>query len=362
MTMHWGESFRLTLFGSSHGPDVGAVVEGIPEGTPVDLARVQRELDRRSPMGRRLATKRREPDQLVVSHGVREGRATGGPIVGWVRNEDVRRGPYAELEDVPRPGHADYPARVRYGRSLDLSGGGIFSGRMTVGIVFAGALMRPLLEGVGVGVAAYTRSIGEIEAAPGSLEGPLETIRSRSGDEETGCPDPAAAAEMERVIEEARRAGDSVGGIVECRADGLPVGVGEPFFDSVESVVSHALFSIPAVKGVEFGAGFRAARMRGSEHNDPFQWVEGTVRTRTNHAGGILGGLTTGMPLLLRAAVKPTSSIAREQESVSLAHKEARRLVVKGRHDPCIVPRAVPVVEHMTAFALADLLKRSGFL
>ena len=360
MKMNFGEALRVTVFGSSHGPDVGCVVEGLPPGLPVDLPGLQAELDRRRPVGKRLATRRAETDQLHLALGVAQGRTTGEPVVGYVKNEDVRRGPYGPLKDVPRPGHADYPARERYDGLMDLSGGGIFSGRMTVGLVLAGALVRPYLTAQGISVLAFTRSIHGISVPESTLSRPLSELEAASRKNELASPDEEAAGAMARAIEEARRAGDSVGGIIEARAEGLPVGLGEPFFDTLEGSLAHALFAIPAVKGVEFGSGFDAAHRRGSENNDPYQVVNGRVQTRTNHAGGILGGLSTGMPLLLRAVVKPTSSIAREQDSVSLSRRTPQRLVVTGRHDPCIVPRAVPVVEHVTAFVLADFLLRRG--
>ncbi len=360
MRMSFGEALRVTVFGSSHGPEVGSVVEGLPPGLPVDLAQVQAALDRRRPVGRRLATRRAEPDRLVLTEGISDGRTTGGPVVGYVRNEDVRRGPYRPLEDVPRPGHADYPARERYDGLMDLSGGGIFSGRMTVGLVLAGALVRPYLTAKGVSVLAFTRSIHGHSVPETALHLPLPELEAASRQNELGAPDALAAQAMAQTIEEARRSGDSVGGIIEARAEGLPVGLGEPFFDPLEGSLAHALFAIPAIKGVEFGSGFSAAGRRGSENNDPYEWVGGELRTRTNHAGGILGGLATGMPLVLRVVVKPTSSIAREQDSVSLSRRTPERLVVTGRHDPCIVPRAVPVVEHVTGFVLADFLLRRG--
>lgn len=362
MKMDLGERLKLTLFGASHGPVVGAVLEGIPAGTPVGHEAIQRELFRRRPVGRSLATKRQEEDLIRIESGVEGGRSTGGPIVGVVENQDVRRAPYRELEDVPRPGHADYPARVRFGTAMDLSGGGIFSGRMTVGLVFAGAVARGLLAPHGIDLLAFTRSIGGVEASEAALDRPLTELRPAAAATEVSCPDPEAAPRMIEEIERARREGDSVGGIVEVRADGVPAGVGEPFFDPVESVLAHALLAIPAVKGIEFGAGFKAARMRGSEHNDAFYVEGGKVKTRTNHAGGVLGGLTTGMPIVARVVVKPTSSIAKPQESISLSERAPRQLVVKGRHDPCIVPRAVPVVENLTAFVLADLLLQGGYL
>lgn len=359
--MRFGERFRVTLFGSSHGPEVGVEVEGIPAGTPIESSRIQEDLDRRRPVGRRLATRRQEEDQLIVDAGVVDGRSDGTQFRAHVANEDVRRGPYDRLKDTPRPGHADYPARVRYGPEADLSGGGIFSGRMTVGLVIAGSIAKTLLSVRGVEVVGYTRSIGAVDATI-SEKDTLETLRTRSRTNEVGCPDLEAARRMEDTIVEARREGDSLGGIVEVRADGLPVGLGEPFFDSIEGAIAHIAFAVPAVKAIEFGAGFRAARMKGSDHNDPFVWVDGKVRTETNFAGGILGGLATGMPLVFRAAVKPTSSIARSQRTVNLRDGSSATLGVTGRHDPCIVPRAVVVLEAVTAIALADLGLRGGFL
>jgi chorismate synthase len=359
--MRFGERLQLTIFGSSHGPEVGVEIDGIPVGTRIDLAAIQQQLDRRSPVGRRLATKRQESDRLVVDAGVTEGRADGRRLRAHVANEDVRREPYDKLKETPRPGHADFPARVRYGEGADLSGGGIFSGRMTVGLVIAGSIARSLLATRGIDLVAYTRSIDGVDASVGP-EASLPTLRAASSRNEVGCPDEAAALRMEAAIQNARRDGDSVGGIIEARIEGLPVGVGEPFFDSVESSLAHAVFAIPAIKGIEFGAGFAAARMRGSQHNDPFEWRDGAVRTTTNHAGGILGGLSTGMPVVFRVVVKPTSSIARPQRSVRLATHEPTEIVVTGRHDPCIVPRAVVVVESVAAFVVADLLLRGGFL
>jgi chorismate synthase len=359
--MRVGERFRVTLFGSSHGPEVGALIEGVPAGRVVDLGRVQAELDRRRPVGRRLATKRQEEDRLVVDAGLDDGRTSGAPIRLHVANEDVRREPYDRMRDLPRPGHADFPARVRYGPDADLSGGGIFSGRMTAGLVMAGAIARQLLEPAGVRIAAFTRSIGDVDA-PAPESWTVEELRARAAAHEVGAPDPDSAGRMEAAILAARREGDSLGGVIECRAEGVPVGWGEPFFGSIESEIASRAFSIPAVKAVEFGSGFAAARMRGSEHNDPLEWSDGRVVSRTNHAGGVLGGLATGMPIVFRVAVKPTASIARAQETVNLATHENVRFVVTGRHDPCIVPRAGIVVEAVTALALADLGLRGGFL
>jgi len=359
--MRFGEKFRVTLFGSSHGPEVGVEVEGIPNGIRIDPAEVQRDLDRRRPVGRRLASRRQEEDRLIVDSGLVDGRSDGRPFRAHVVNEDVRREPYDRIRDTPRPGHADFPARVRYGADADLSGGGIFSGRMTVGLVIAGAAAKSLLAARRVEVIAFSRSIGMVDGTAREDED-LAAIRERSRSNEVGCPDLAAARLMEDAIADARREGDSLGGVVEVRVTGLPVGLGEPFFDSIESSIAHLAFSVPAVKAIEFGAGFQAARMKGSEHNDPFVWRDGQVQTETNRAGGILGGLATGMPVVFRVAVKPTSSIARPQRTVNLTDRTPATIAVTGRHDPCIVPRAVVVLEAVAAIALADLALRGGFL
>jgi chorismate synthase len=359
--MRIGQAFRAELFGSSHGPEVGAIVHGVPAGTAIDLEVVQEALNRRRALGRRLASRRREEDRLEVDSGIVDGRADGGPIRAHVRNEDVQRSAYDRMRDTPRPGHADYPARKRFGEAADLSGGGIFSGRMTVGLVIAGALAGELLRRRGVQTTAFVRSIGTRMAdVPEDL--PISDLTRRSAENEVGCPDPGTAEAMARDIAEARRSGDSLGGVIECRTEGVPVGLGEPFFDSIESAVAHLAFSIPGAKGIEFGAGFSAASMRGSEHNDVFYWEGDRVMTRTNHAGGILGGLGTGMPVVFRLAIKPTPSIARRQQTVNLRSHQETTIVVGGRHDPCIVPRAVVVVESITSLALADLGLRGGFL
>jgi chorismate synthase len=359
--MSYGTAFRVTVFGSSHGPEVGAVVEGVPKGWTVDLAAVQRALDRRRPVGRRLATRRQEEDQLVIDHGIESGIADGGPIRIHVANQDARPSDYERLRDTPRPGHADFPARVRYGPDADLAGGGIFSGRMTVGLVAAGAIGAGLLAPLGIRVVGFVRSIGSEDAdVPGTDA--VEAIRLGAEANEMGCPDPLAAERMESAILSARRNGDSLGGIVEVRAAGVPVGLGEPFFDSIESAIAHLAFAVPAVKGVEFGDGFRSARLRGSENNDPYELRDGHIVPRTNHAGGILGGLADGAEVVARFAVKPTASIAMEQDTVNLRTLRPARIVVRGRHDPCIVPRAAPVLEAVVAIALADLALRGGYL
>jgi chorismate synthase len=359
--MQIGRRYRVTLFGSSHGPEVGVEIEGVPVGTAVNLGQIQSALDRRRPVGRRLATKRQEEDRLLVDSGIVNGVVRASPLRMHVANEDVQRGPYDQMKDTPRPGHADYPARIRYGPEADLAGGGIFSGRMTVGLVIAGAIAGQMLARRGVEAVSFTRSIGGIEVTvPEDL--PSDEIRRRRDANEAGCPDDGVARDMEAAIARARKEGDSLGGTVETRLFGCPVGLGEPFFDSIESVIAHLAFAVPAVKGIEFGAGFRAAGMWGSEHNDAFAWAGDQVVTRTNHAGGILGGLATGMPIVFRVVVKPTSSISRPQQTVNLASHTEQQLVVTGRHDPCIVPRAVVVLESVASCAIVDLALQGGFL
>ncbi len=299
-----------------------------------------------------------EEDRVEFSHGLHDGEATGEPIVATIRNQDVVSKSYADVGRIPRPGHGDFTARMKYGGKSDLRGGGQLSGRMTAPLVVSGSIGRQALGPLGVRFFAHAAQIGNVTArtvTPEEIEANVERTPVR-------CADLEAADAMIAAIEAARKDRDSVGGIIEGIVTGLPAGVGEPFFDSVESALSHLFFSIPAVKGVDFGAGFRAASMRGSEHNDPFVVAEGRVRTATNHAGGILGGISSGMPLTFRVVVKPTASIAKPQRSVDLETLEPKEITVMGRHDPCIVPRAVPVVENAAAMAVLDLVYLGGFL
>ncbi len=345
-----GRNFVLVSFGESHGKCVGAVVDGCPAGLPLSEEDIQAELDRRKPGQSHITTSRAEADKVEILSGVFEGYTTGAPICMVIWNVDVDSTMYYELRDKPRPGHADYTAKVRYGGFNDFRGGGRFSGRVTASLVMGGAVAKKILgEVLGVKVEAYTVKIGNVEVKKVDEEG----VRRRY-DNPIRCPDPDATSKMVEVIEEARRRGDSVGGVVECRVTGLPAGVGNPIFDTLEGDLSKALFSIPAVKAVEFGSGVKAAEMYGSAHNDPFILKDDKILTETNNAGGILGGISSGMPIICKVTFKPTPSIAKPQRTVDLSRGEESIIEIKGRHDPCVVPRAVPVVEATVSVVLVD--------
>ncbi len=355
-----GNKLRVTVFGQSHAPAIGCVVEGLPAGFAPDLERLGAFMARRAPGRNAWSTNRREDDVPEILSGLVEGRTCGAPVAAVIRNRDPHSGDYAGLKRTPRPSHADYTALVKYGESYDIRGGGQFSGRLTAPLCFAGGLALQVLEARGVTVAAH---ISQIEAV---LDDPPDLARVGREDLETLLRKPfpvfadESGVQMRQAIEAARLAADSVGGVIRCFALGLPAGLGEPMFGGVENRLAAALFGIPAVRGVSFGTGFAAAAMRGSAHNDPFEMDGDRVTARTNHAGGVLGGITTGMPLVVNVAVKPTASIAREQDTVDLETRRSAKLVIHGRHDPCIVPRAVPVVEAVTAAALLDLLLESA--
>lgn len=355
----FGTKYRVGVFGSSHGPCVGAKVDGCPAGSKISEAVIQAQLDRRSPGKGVLTTPRAERDRLELISGVVGGKATGATIVGLVRNKDFDSSAYDSFKRVPRPGHADYPAMVKYKGHHDHRGGGQFSGRMTAGLVIAGAVARQVLDKQGVRLLAQTVRIG---SAVMEKDVPFSIAEKVARANAVGCADRDTAERMKDEIVRAHEDKDSVGGIVRCTVLGVPPGVGEPFFGSIESLMSSMMFSIPGVKGVEFGSGFGAASMRGSEHNDPYAVRGGRIVTKTNNAGGVLGGLSTGMPIDFRVAFKPTSSIARPQMSVDVVKKTPVELQVKGRHDPCIVPRAVPVVENCAASVILDLMLQGGSL
>jgi len=354
----FGVKYRVGIFGTSHGPCVGTKIEGCPPGEKIAEAAIQVELDRRSPGRGPLSTARRERDRLEIVSGIHNGKSTGGPIVGLVRNIDADSAAYDVFLRVPRPGHADYPATVKYGGHHDHRGGGQFSGRMTAGLVIAGAIARQIIQRKGVSVLAQTVEIGGVSLVK---DVPFSIAEKVVRSSPVGCADRKTGELMADEIVRAHKESDSVGGIVKCTVIGLPVGVGEPFFGSIESLISAMMYSIPGVKGVEFGSGFRCASMRGSQHNDPYIIRKGKIVTKTNNAGGVLGGLSDGMPVEFKVAFKPTSSIAKPQMSVDISERRPVELQIKGRHDPCIVPRAVPVVENAAAAVILDLMLQGGF-
>ncbi len=348
----FGTKFKLQIFGQSHSACMGATLDGLPSGLRVDEERLAAFMERRAPGREAFSTQRKETDRVEFVSGVLDGVTTGAPVCLLLRNEDTRSGDYDRLRFVPRPSHADYPAFVRFGKSRDHRGGGEFSGRLTAPLCAAGFLCMELLREKGVEIGAHISSIGVCEddrfdplapALDAAKSKPFPTLNDEKG------------AQMQMLIREAQTQTDSVGGTIECGVTGVPAGAGDTSFGSLEGRISLAMFAIPAVKGVEFGSGFAGSRLRGTENNDPYTTDGEHVTTRANHAGGILGGLATGMPILFRVAFKPTASIGREQDSVSLPDLHAVRLQIVGRHDPCIVPRAVPVVEAAAAVALLDI-------
>ena len=354
-----GERFVAMSFGESHGRCVGIIVDGCPAGLPLEEADIQPLLDLRKPGQSIITTQRREEDKVEILSGIFNGFTTGAPICMLIWNNDSDPKPYEVIKNIPRPGHADYPAIVRYGGFADYRGSGRFSGRLTATLVMAGAIAVKLLKKtLGIETVAYTTEIGSIRARNNMTK---ENIAARY-DNEVRCPDLQAAQSMKEAILQARKSGDSLGGIIECISSGLPVGMGEPIFASLESDLSKALFSIPAVKAVEFGSGFAGSKMRGSENNDSYLIKDGKVLTKTNNSGGILGGLSNGMPIVARVGFKPAASVAKTQQTLDLSTNEQTNLTVPGRHDPCVVPRAPPVVECVVSIVLADHAIRSGLI
>ncbi len=354
-----GKEFIVSCFGESHGKVVGVTIDGCPAGLTLAEADVQAEVDNRIPRNAGITSHRIEKDKVTIQSGIFNGSTTGAPITMIVENRDVDSSNYEAMKDLPRPGHADYTARIKYGGFNDYRGSGRFSGRITVAIVMAGAVAKRLLNQFGIDVFAYTKAIGNIKLDK-SLD--YEFVRSERYKTDVRCPDKKCAEAMEEAIKKARNEGDSLGGIIEIIGANIPVGVGEPLFDALDADLAKALFAIPAVKGVEFGAGFKSATLKGSENNDSFQMIGNAVGTLTNNHGGVLGGISSGMPLVVRVAVKPTPSIGKEQQTVALTTMENATLKVVGRHDPCIVPKAVPAVESAVAITLVDHMIRAGFI
>lgn len=360
MSSSFGRNIHISIFGQSHSASIGVVIDGLPAGHRIDLERLGQFMERRAPGRNEYSTPRTESDIPEILSGLREGILCGAPLAAAIKNTDFKRQDYSEIADTPRPGHADFTAQMKYHGVQDYSGGGHFSGRLTAPLCIAGGIILQLLENEGITVGAHIYEIAGVRDTPfdpvNVSEEDILRVRKRAfpvNDTESG-------EVMRSAIDAAKKAGDSVGGIVECAAIGLPPGVGSPMFDGMENMIACTLFAVPAVKGIEFGSGFDGSRSMGSTNNDPFNYSNGRIRTFTNNHGGILGGITSGMPLIFRAAIKPTSSISIEQDTVSFSKKENVKISTKGRHDPCIVPRAVPCVESAAAIAIYDALLGSG--
>jgi chorismate synthase len=348
MKSSFGKNCRVTIFGGSHEDRIGVTLEGFPQGFTPDLEKLQRFMDRRAPGNSAFSTPRKEPDLVQVE--------SSSPLTLFINNTNTQSGDYAQLRQIPRPGHADYTAHIKYGDSINMAGGGPFSGRMTAPLCIAGGLAMQVLAQHGIRVGAHISSISDQQDEYFNPTNIPETLLVALSGSDFPVISIEAGENMQRLILDAKIQGDSVGGIVEACAIGVPAGLGSAMFDGVESILSPILFGIPGVKGVEFGTGFAASLLKGSENNDPFFVENDKVRTVTNHHGGVLGGITSGMPLVLRVAFKPTPSISMDQQSINLKTLEPEILQVTGRHDPCIVLRAVPVVEAAMAIGLLDLL------
>lgn len=364
MSSMWGEKIRISIFGGSHTEAIGVTVDGLPAGEKINMEEILAQMSRRAPGQDPTATTRKEADAPRVLCGLLSGVTTGAPLTAVIENTSQRSRDYENLRIMPRPGHADYTAAIKYGGCNDVRGGGHFSGRLTAPLVFAGAVAQQLLARRKITIGSHVVSVSS-----GKADEPFDPVNlspdllNRLNQEYFPVIDPEAKASMREEIEKARKEKDSVGGIVECAVLGMPAGAGEPMFGGAENLFASILFGIPAVKGVDFGAGFSAAYLKGSENNDSFYYdADGKVKTRTNRSGGILGGITNGMPLVFQAAFKPTPSIGKEQDTVDLYAKKNAKLVIEGRHDPCIVPRAAPVVEAAACIASLELLARSGML
>lgn len=354
MGANWGHNLRLSIFGESHGKAIGINIDGIPGGIELNMERIEKDMKRRAPGRNNFSTQRKEKDEIEILSGVYEGKTTGAPLCAIIRNEDKRSKDYSLLKEVMRPSHSDYPAYVKYHGYNDVRGGGHFSGRITAPLVFVGGIAKEILAKKGIYIGAQIKKIKNIEIE--SLNSLTLENFQKLAEKEMAILDDEKILEVKEEIEKARKNQDSIGGIIECYAIGLPAGIGEPFFDSLESTIAHLAFSIPAVKGIEFGKGFDIISLYGSEANDEYCYQNGRVTCKSNNNGGILGGISTGMPVVFRVAIKPTPSISKIQKTINVKTKEECELAIEGRHDPCIVPRAVVVIEAIMALALLENL------
>lgn len=355
MSSEYGNRLKVSVFGQSHGDAIGVVINGLPSGEAIDTEELQAFMERRRGGKNAFSTKRSEADVPKLLSGLQDGKTCGMPLCAIIENADKRSGDYSEILDKPRPGHADYTAFVKWQGNADMRGGGHFSGRLTAPLTVAGGIAKQILARRGIFVGAHLDSVAGIRDKRFD-NGDGNSLFQQIANKDFPVIDDEAGEKMKASIIAAANDLDSVGGTIECMVTGVPAGLGEPMFDGVENRLASALFGIPAIKGVEFGRGFEVANLRGSENNDPYVIENGEIKTATNNAGGILGGITNGAPILLRVAIKPTPSISKEQDTVSLSKREPAKLVVKGRHDPCIAQRAVPVVEAVVATVILDML------
>ena len=352
----WGNKLKVSIFGESHGVGIGITIDGLPSGFEIDTNKILNEMGRRAPGKSKISTARKEEDLPEILSGYFQGKTTGTPLCAIIRNGDQHSKDYGKLKDLMRPGHSDYPGNIRYNGFNDYRGGGHFSGRITAPLVFAGAICKQILESRGIFIGSHIKSIGEVEDKSfDEVEITTELLNNLKTKEL-----PLLISDKEELMREtilkAKSDLDSVGGTIECTVIGINPGIGNPFFDSVESTLAHLMFSVPAVKGIEFGKGFEMTKLRGSECNDEYYYDGDKVKTYTNNNGGITGGITNGMPILFKVAVKPTASIAKKQRTINIAEKKNAELEIHGRHDPCIVQRAIPVIEAATAIGILDLI------
>ena len=362
MSNTYGQQLKVTIFGESHGVGIGCIIDGLPAGISIDWDKVREEMARRAPGNSNLATPRKEKDAFTILSGYFNDHTTGTPLAMEIRNTSQHSSDYDILQDHMRPGHADYTGHVKYGGFNDYRGGGHFSGRITAPLTFAGAIARQVLEQKGIHIGSHVVRLHGIEDRPFHPMGESVETFEKLRKQKLPVLTETVGQQMEEAVLAAKNEQDSVGGIVECMVTGLPIGLGDPFFDSLESELAHMMFSVPAVKGIEFGDGFDLADRKGSEANDPMAYENGQPVVTTNHNGGILGGISNGAPVIFKLAIKPTPSIGKEQHTVNLSTKENTLLSVKGRHDPCIVPRAIPVIENAAALVVLDEMLVNGGL
>ncbi|MDL2310654.1 chorismate synthase [Peptostreptococcaceae bacterium OttesenSCG-928-C18] len=362
MSSSFGDRVKVSIFGESHGKAIGCVVDGFPAGECIDIEKLEKFMDRRAPAKNKFGTKRKEKDSVEFMAGIVDGILTGSPLMAMILNVDQRSKDYNNLDLVPRPSHADFTAYVKYKGFADMRGGGHFSGRLTAPICIAGGIAKQILEKRNIYIGSHLLSIGELKDDIYNTVNLGKEELEKVSSSDFPAIDKEISEKMQELIEETRLEGDSIGGVIQTGIIGLPIGLGNPMFDGIENKLGKVLFGIPGVKGIEFGSGFEGTKLNGSEHNDDFDIIDGNIVTKTNNNGGIIGGISNGMPVLFNVALKPTPSISREQNSVNLNTNKKEKLIIKGRHDPCIAVRAVPVMEAVAAIVILDLMIEEGAL